>query len=186
VVSPRFHGKNARIFNIHWVCRFQYTKSRSWEEHCSLSGSGCSCKPTNGHSSDHDKRCNVSCLFTMAKRIHSWPGCSLLCCPRPRSLVISAADLRAAVSIGSCGSGISLSFKVLLTACLTCDAPAQRTRSQAQPLHDSTVQVIYTGIPLWSAALAYILLGEQPFHTIGWLGAICIICAGLIIASARR
>jgi drug/metabolite transporter (DMT)-like permease len=47
------------------------------------------------------------------------------------------------------------------------------------------LQVIFTSIPLWSAGLAYIFLGEQAFGPLGWFGAACIIAAGLIIASSN-
>ena len=43
-------------------------------------------------------------------------------------------------------------------------------------------QVIFTAIPVWSAVLAYTVLGEQPLHSVGLIGAALIIGAGLSIA----
>lgn len=48
------------------------------------------------------------------------------------------------------------------------------------------VQIIFTGIPVWSALLAYCTLGEHPLHSMGYLGAVLIVAAGFTIASEKK
>ena len=48
------------------------------------------------------------------------------------------------------------------------------------------MQIIFTGIPVWSALLAYCTLGEQPLHAMGFAGAALILAAGFTIASEKQ
>jgi drug/metabolite transporter (DMT)-like permease len=45
------------------------------------------------------------------------------------------------------------------------------------------LQIIFTGIPVWTAVLAFFVLGEEPLHAVGIIGAVLVIGAGLIVAS---
>jgi drug/metabolite transporter (DMT)-like permease len=45
------------------------------------------------------------------------------------------------------------------------------------------LQIVFTGIPVWTAVIAFFVLGEQPLHTVGIVGALLVLAAGLVIAS---
>lgn len=48
------------------------------------------------------------------------------------------------------------------------------------------MQVIFTAIPVLSAAIAITFLHEQPFDALGWVGAAMIVTAGLAIAVSSQ
>lgn len=46
--------------------------------------------------------------------------------------------------------------------------------------------MIFTAIPVLSAALAITFLHEDPFDALGWVGAAMIVAAGLAIAASTQ
>ena len=48
------------------------------------------------------------------------------------------------------------------------------------------MQVIFTAIPVWSALIAFLVLGEQPLQLQGLVGAVLVIAAGISIATESK
>lgn len=49
----------------------------------------------------------------------------------------------------------------------------------------TTAQVIYSLTPLWSALLAYLVLGDEGMGPVAYVGGATIVAAGLIAASSQ-
>ena len=42
-----------------------------------------------------------------------------------------------------------------------------------------SMQVIYASVPIWAAILSLLLLSEQHFGAMGWLGAVVVVTASV-------